>query len=153
MNRESIIRKKIREYVAKTLDEISTTASIDGYLTPYAFSGDGNSNEKRVKRMAKMIGYSLTKQGKEDSKNIDLKESYHKFKNDDSTTPQEKIAKSIKSVRDEIEIIERLISRCVRYQKESNMSGDDLWKVTKKQLIKLESRLQKLIEKLRTMRG
>jgi hypothetical protein len=154
MNTEERLRQKIREQIGFTLNEISTTGNVAGYLTPYAFAGDGGSNTKRVKRMAKMIGYTLTKQGKEDAKNVDnLKENYHEFKKDDESTPQKKIAHSIKNAREQIELAEKQISMCSKYQRENGMSNENLWKVTQKQITKLEHRLQKLIEKLRDMRG
>jgi len=154
MNIEERLRQKIREQINFALNEISTTANVAGYLTPYAFAGDGGSNTKRVKKMAKMIGYELTKRGKEDAKIVDnLTESYHEFKNDTENSPQKKIAKSIRVAREQIELAEKQISMCSRYQKESKMSGEDFWKMTQAQITKLENRLQKLIEKLREMRG
>jgi hypothetical protein len=154
MNLEERLRLKIREHIKFAFSEISTTANVAGYLTPYAFAGDGGSNEKRVKRMAKMIGYTLTKQGKEDTKNVDkLNESYHEFKKDSESSPQQKIAKSIIAAREQIELAEKQISMCSKYQKENKMSGEDFWKMTQKQITKLETRLQKLIEKLRELRG
>jgi hypothetical protein len=154
MNVEEKIRKLIREKICKSLNEISTTGDVAGYLTPYAFAGDGGSNIKRAKRMAKMIGYELTKHGKKDAKNVDkLTENYHEFKNNEESSPQKKIAKSIIEARRQIELAEKQISMCSKYQKENKMSGEDFWKMTQKQITKLENRLQKLIEKLRGMRG
>jgi hypothetical protein len=153
MNLEERLRQKIREHIKFAFNEISTTGNVAGYLTPHAFSGDGGSNEKRVKRMAKMIGYELTKHGKEDAKNVDkLHENYHEFKKEESS-PQKKIANSIRTAREQIELAEKQISMCTKYQKETTMSGEDLWKMTQNQISKLEHRLQKLIEKLREMRG
>jgi hypothetical protein len=154
MNIEERLRQKIREQINFTLSEISTTGDVAGYLTPYAFSGDGNSNAKRVKRMAKMIGYTLTKHGKEDAKAVDkLTENYHEFKRNEESSPQKKIAGAIKEARKQIELAEKQVSMCSKYQKENKMSGEDFWKMTQKQITKLETRLQKMIEKLREMRG
>jgi hypothetical protein len=154
MNLEERLRQKIKEHINFALNEISTTGDVAGYLTPYAFAGDGGSNAKRAKKMAKMIGYTLTKQGKEDAKHVDkLTESYHEFKKDEENSPQKKIAKSIIAAKEQIELAEKQISMCSKYQKETKMSGEDFWKITQKQITKLETRLQKLIEKLREMRG
>jgi hypothetical protein len=154
MNIEETLRKKIRERICKTLNEISTTGDVAGYLTPYAFAGDGEDNMKRVNRMAKMIGYELTKHGKQDAKNIDkLTESYYEFKKAEDSSPQKKIARAIIEARQQIELAEKQISMCSKYQKENKMSGEHFWKMTQKQITKLENRLQKLIEKLREMRG
>lgn len=154
MTSEERLRKKIREHITRALTEISTTGSIDGYLIPHAFAKDGKGNSNRVRKMAKMIGYTLTKHGEKDAKLVDnLKENYHQFKQDETSSPQKKIANSIKTAREQIELAEKQIKMSLKYQKETGMSGEELWKVTQKQLTKLENRLQKLIEKLRDMRG
>lgn len=45
------------------VDEMSTTASVDGYQTPYAFSTAGDEKKKN-KRVANLTGYSVVKEGK-----------------------------------------------------------------------------------------
>ena len=46
MNEENL-RKRIREVIRKELDEITTAASVGGYLTPHAFAGKSLIREKR----------------------------------------------------------------------------------------------------------
>jgi hypothetical protein len=48
------IRTKLRE---KKIEEESTTASADGYNTPFAFGKD--SEKKKAKRQADLTGYSV----------------------------------------------------------------------------------------------
>jgi hypothetical protein len=151
---EENFRHAIREYIHFKLDEISTTSNVAGYLTPYAFSKNGKSSADRVKKMAKMIGYTLTKRGENDIKHVDkLDENYSKFKKDETETPPKKISRLIKTIVNHVEEIERNANMTTRYQQEKAMSGDMLWKITKKQIVKLEKRLQKVIEKLRDLRG
>tara|TARA_Y100000310_G_C20240939_1_gene604644 strand:+ start:233 stop:502 length:270 start_codon:yes stop_codon:yes gene_type:complete len=46
--------KKLREYIRtiinKNVEEVTTTASIDGYSTPFAFNDDGKGYRKKKKK-------------------------------------------------------------------------------------------------------
>lgn len=157
MDIETRLRKHIREMVKEELsrlEEISTTGNVAGYLTPIAFTGDKQSNAKRVKQLAKMIGYKLTKRGQEDVRKGDrLTEGYYDYRNDDSMKPHQKIGKAISEVNKQLKVIERMIRMNKRLKKETGTTNDKLWKRTKNQMVKLEGRLTELAAKIREMRG
>ena len=50
-----IVRKMVRE---RMIDEMNTTSNIEGYNTPFAFSGK-DSEKKKAKRQADLTGYSV----------------------------------------------------------------------------------------------
>ena len=52
------------------LEEITTTAAVPGYQTPYAFSGKGDK-EKKKKRLKKSTGYKFVTEALD---NKDLKQ-------------------------------------------------------------------------------
>ena len=63
-NLKQLIRQYIKEVLDEEneLDEITTTADVDGYLTPYAFSKKKNS--KKIKRIStNSTGYKVVKEG------------------------------------------------------------------------------------------
>jgi len=157
MNFEIKLREQIRRLIDEEfsrVDEISTTGNVAGYLTPYAFAGDGGKNAARVKRMAKSIGYKLTKRGEEDSKKIDnLQENYYEYRNDETRQPHQKIGQAISEVNKQLHLIEKIIRMNKRLQKETGTTDDKLWKRTRNQMVKLEGRLIELAGKLREMRG
>ena len=74
-------RKLFKELVKKltmelldeeSLEEITTTAAVPGYMTPYAFSDGGKKDKKRKKKMIKKsTGYELVKEALNDK---DLKQ-------------------------------------------------------------------------------
>ena len=78
MNEENF-RKRIREVIRKELDEITTSASVGGYLTPHALSGKSLINRKKIKAVAEKLGWKLTKRGKE-ALNRKVDEIYNKIK-------------------------------------------------------------------------
>ena len=53
-----IVRKMVRE---RMIDEMNTTGNIEGYNTPYAFSGK-DSEEKKGKKQADLTGYTVVKE-------------------------------------------------------------------------------------------
>ena len=72
-------RKLFKELVKKLtmelldeegLEEITTTAAVPGYQTPYAFSGKGDK-EKKKKRLKKSTGYKFVTEALD---NKDLKQ-------------------------------------------------------------------------------
>ena len=55
---DSIVKVLVNKLFRKQLSEITTTASIDGYQTPYAFSKKG-MKKKRKKNIEKQTGYKF----------------------------------------------------------------------------------------------
>ena len=74
-------RKLFKELVKKltmelldeeSLEEITTTAAVPGYSTPYAFTGKGKkSKKKRLKKLKKSTGYEPVNEALEEK---DLKQ-------------------------------------------------------------------------------
>ena len=64
------VKDLIRGYLQPDLEEISTTADVPGYSTPYAFSKSESDKKKRLKPYLKATGYKLA----EDLDNQDLKQ-------------------------------------------------------------------------------
>lgn len=164
---EHKIREHIRKIVREMLDEISTTAGVPGYLTPMAFSGEKDRTAS-VEKMARRIGYSLTKKGKEDNKGDKLQETYNKlhdefktltenyyyeYRNDTSRLPHQKIGIAISELNKQLKLVERALRMNSRLKKEYGVSNDKLWKRTQNQMTKLEGKLVELAGRLREMRG
>lgn len=163
---EQRLREAIRKKVRKYLEEISTTGNVAGYLTPHAFSGE-KGNAARTSRMAKSIGYSLTKKGKEDTKadkltetfqTLQIKlelltENYYAYRNDNTKLPHQKIGAAISEITKQMHMMERVLKMNGRLKKEYGISNERLWKRTTHQMTKLEGKLIEMARRLREMRG
>ncbi len=163
---EQRLREAIRKKVRKYMNEISTTAGVPGYLTPKAFAGS-RGNAAQVEKVAKAIGYSLTKKGKESTKGDKLTESfnkiqsdfktltenYYQYRNDNTKLPHQKIGNAISELNKQIKLVERALKMNSRLKKEYGISNDRLWKRTKHQMTKLEGKLVEMAGRLREMRG
>ena len=55
---DSLVKELVSSLIQKKLSEITTTASIDTYQTPYAFSKKG-MKKKRKKNIEKQTGYKF----------------------------------------------------------------------------------------------
>jgi hypothetical protein len=135
-------------------------------LTPNAFSGQ-KDRTAHVDKLAKRIGYSLTKKGRENNKGDKLTETYRRIKdgmsvlnenyyayrNDPTHLPHQKIGMAISELNKQLKLVERALRMNSRLKKEYGISNDKLWKRTKHQMTKLEGKLVEMAGKLREMRG
>ena len=67
---KDLVKELARRLYQRKLSEITTTASIDTYQTPYAFSKKG-MKKKRKKNIEKQTGYKFVNEALDD---IDLKQ-------------------------------------------------------------------------------
>lgn len=168
---ESLLRERIRKLIESTLNEMSTTGNVAGYLTPGAFVGDKHGNADNIKKMAKRIGYTLTSRGAEDTGPGDtlkecaeqvanllfntkkLAENYYSYRNDPSAKPHQKIGRAISEMHKQLKLVERALRMNGRLKVEAGVPTDQLWKRTTKQIMKLEQKFLELSGKLRELRN
>ena len=97
----SQLREIIRELIRRELSEISVTGNIDGGegppKTPYAFSKKKEKDEDDLKLSA---GMSLAEM---------VKENYWHYRNDDSLSTKQKLAKSLTLVPNLVNFSEILL--------------------------------------------
>ena len=132
------------------MDEMSTTASVPGYQTPYAF---GKVDDKDLEAM----GYKVVKKS---DKNESLYRQmmnqlsevrYVDYKNDASSTPKTKVNKSIAEVNRLLGEIERIVHRNIRLKTEMGVNSNDYWKNTSKNFGKISERLVRINNKLKEL--
>jgi hypothetical protein len=127
------IRTKLRE---KTIEEESTTASADGYNTPYAFSKKGGE-KKKAKKQADLTGYSVVKENR-----------WLELKKEDST-PNVKVNKGIAHINKQLAEIERFFGWYGRIKNEGGVTNEHFWKRTNSNIYKIKERLIKLEQQIR----
>ena len=138
MSKMDKLKEIIRELIRKELEEVSTSANVPGYQTPYAFSGGRKKDKKKKKKIAtNSTGYSKVNEGR-----------YHNYRNDESMTPKQKIGRSMREIRDSLNELNRLVKMNVRLKNELNVDSRSYWKNTHKALNKISERLVKLANKV-----
>ncbi len=158
------LRELIRELIKRELDEATTTASVPGYLTPYAFRGNKEKSVARAKHIATATtGFKLTPKGEKDANRPadkieivkkELSENkYYEYKNGNTKTPHRKIAEAISQLNKNLQEIERVIKMNARLKTESGIASEQLWKRTQQGLLKLEAKLLGVATRIREIRG
>ena len=99
-----MLEKRLKEYIRKLvqemdeeLDEITTTANIDGFLTPYAFLNKKSKKDKeKRKKTATMMGYTIVGEGRRPKRPVNR---WLELKNDETRTPNQKLALGLKELK------------------------------------------------------
>ena len=125
------------------VDEASTTASADGYATPYAFSKPGQTKNKNNK-LARVSGGTVVD---------DLEESVNEnrwidIKNEDSPATT-KVNKGISNINKQLAEIEKFLGWYGKLKSENGLGNEDLWKRTNSHIYSIKERLLNLERKLR----
>ena len=132
----------IRELIRKELAEASVTGNIDGGegppKTPYAFR-DPKDDDKDEDDLKLSAGMSV------------VKENYWHYRNDESLSTKQKLAKSMTEIRNIITEIERLVKYNVKLKNEMRFESAQYMKRTKTALGKISEKLVRLSLKVKDL--
>lgn len=150
---DSYLHKKLGTVALKTeeeeLDEMSTTAGVPGYATPFAF---GAADDETLDQ----AGYKKVKTKKDESvykqmMNQLFEMRYSDYKNDTSASPKTKVNKGISEVNRMLGEIEKIVHRNIRLKTEMGVNSSDYWKNTSKNFSKISERLVRINNKLKEL--
>ena len=130
---KEIIRNMIRE---RMIDEMNTTGGVEGYNTPFAFSGK-DSEKKKGKKQADLTGYSVVSENRW----LELKQ--------DESTAQAKIGRGISNINKQLKEMERFLNWYGKIKNESGVNNKSYWKRTNNHIYSIQERLLKLDQKIR----
>ena len=130
---KEIIRNMVRE---RMIDEMNTTGGVEGYNTPFAFSGK-DSEKKKAKRQADLTGYTPVNENR-----------WLALKQDESTA-QSKIGRGISNINKQLREMERFLNWYGKIKNESGVSNKSYWKRTNSHIYSIQERLLKLDQKIR----
>lgn len=129
------IREAIRHLVEQEIDEMTGTGAVGGFGTPYAFSTKEPVSSKKKKR--------VTEGG----------DPYYAWRNDETQTPRMKIGNVISEINKQLKEMEKVVRRSSRLKKETGVPNSGLWQRTNNALMKIESRMHRISQTIRNMRG
>jgi hypothetical protein len=130
---KEIIRNMIRE---RMIDEMNTTGGVEGYNTPFAFSGKGGE-KKKVKKQADLTGYTVVSENRW----LELKQ--------DESTAQAKIGRGISNINKQLREMERFLNWYGKIKNESGVNNKSYWKRANSHIYSIKERLIKLDQKIR----
>ena len=128
-----IIRKIVRE---RMIDEMNTTGGVEGYNSPFAFSGKDDEKTKG-KKQADLTGYTPVNENR-----------WLALKQDESTA-QAKIGRGISNINKQLKEMERFLNWYGKIKNESGVDNKSYWKRTNSHIYSIQERLLKLDQKIR----
>ena len=78
---------------------------------------------------------------------------YYAWRNDETATPKMKIGKVISEINKQLREMERVVRRTSRLKKEMGVPNSGLWQRTNNAFMKMESRMHRISQTIRNMRG
>jgi hypothetical protein len=118
------------------VDEMNVTGNVDGYGTPFAFSGKDDEKTKG-KKQADLTGYTVVKENR-----------WLELKNEESTA-QSKIGRGISNINKQLREMERFLNWYGKIKNESGVNNKTYWKRTNSHIYSIKERLLKLDQKIR----
>jgi len=106
---------KLKEIIKGMIDEMNTTANVQGYNTPYAFGKPGNQ-KKKGKKQADLTGYSVVNENR-----------WIELKKEDSPA-YIKVNKGISNINKQLAEIEKFMGWYGRLKQENGVSNQNFWK-------------------------
>jgi hypothetical protein len=125
------IRTKIRE---RKIEEENSTASADGYNTPFAFGKDTKGDIKR--KVKASAGYTF-------AKSID-ENRWLELKRDETRTPSQKVSHGIRELKNQLSEIEKFMGWYSKLKSETQLGKGDFFKRTENNIRKIKERIIKM---------
>jgi len=148
------------------LEEMSSTASVPGYQTPYAF-GDADEDTidqggmkkvpktnrifKKMTSTQKMESKSTYKKMMSEMYGIVNEVSYRDYKKDPTSTPSQKVNRGINEVNKMLSEMEKIVSNNLRLKTEMGVQSNHFWKSTGNRFSKINERMIRIANRLKEL--
>ena len=151
-----MLEKRLKEYIRKLvqemdeeLDEITTTANIDVFLTPYAFLNKKSKKDKeKRKKTATMMGYTIVGEGRRPKRPINR---WLELKNDETRTPNQKLALGLKELKYQLAEVEMFFRWYNKIRSMNELNKDKYWKRTNTHIYKIKERLINIVNSIKEL--
>ena len=157
-NRRKTVTKAVKN---EDLDEMSVTGNLDGGegppKTPYAFHDQeddkkGSGKKKQKDNATTATDFELVKDSIYKRMMKSLNEtSYREFKQDPTSTPQQKVNRGIMEVNKMLGEIEKIVNNNLRLKTETGMQSNHFWKTTGRRFSKINERMLRVAHRLKEL--
>ena len=151
-----MLETKLKEYIRKLvqemdeeLEEITTTANIDGFDTPYAFLNKKSKKDKeKRKRIATQMGYTIVGEGKKIKRPVNR---WLELKNDETRTPNQKLSLVLKELKYQLAEVEMFFRWYNKIRSMNELNKDKYWKRTNTHIYKIKERLINIVNSIKEL--
>ena len=162
-NRRKTVTKAVKNE-DEELEEANVTGNLDGGegppRTPYAFHDmeddkKGSGKKKQKANAESSTGYEMVNDSiykKMMSQLEELNEvSYREFKQDPTSTPQQKVNRGIMEVNKMLAEIEKIVTNNLRLKTETGVQSGHFWKTTGNRFAKINERMLRVAHRLKEL--
>lgn len=139
--------EEIIDEVQKELEEATTTASVDGYQTPFAFSGGRKKDKKKKDDIINVSGGY--KRVDESIKKKKSKNRWLELKNDESMHAHKKLAVGLKELKYQLSEVEKFFTWYNKIKNINELDSSDFWKRTNGHIYKIKERIINIAKTLK----
>lgn len=150
-----MLETKLKEYIRnlvqemeEELEEVNTTANIDGFDTPYAFTGNKKKNKEKRKKIAQQMGYRIVGEGKKIKRPVNR---WLELKNDETKTPNHKLALGLKELKYQLAEVEMFFRWYNKIRSMNELNKDKYWKRTNTHIYKIKERLINIVNSIKEL--
>ena len=151
-----MLETKLKEYIRKLvqemdeeLEEITTTANIDGFDTPYAFLNKKSKKDKeKRKKTATQMGFTIVGEGRKPKRPVNR---WLELKNDESRTPNQKLALGLKELKYQLAEVEMFFRWYNKIRSMNELNKDKYWKRTNTHIYKIKERLINIVNSIKEL--
>ena len=134
---KSFIEELIQEIEEEELDEVTTTANVDVYQTPFAFSGGRKKDKKKKDSIVKSSGYTKVDE-------VKIKRPVNRWlelKNDETRSPNQKLAVGLKELKYQLAEVEKFFNWYNKIKTMNELDKNSYWKRTHRHIYNVKERL------------
>jgi len=157
-NKLGVVAKKANE--EEEIEEANVTGNLDGGegppKTPYAFHDDEKAGKEKQKKNAtaatdyEMVNDSIYKKMMNQMEGLN-EVSYREFKQDPTSTPQQKVNRGIMEVNKMLGEIEKIVNNNLRLKTETGVQSGHFWKTTGNRFAKINERMLRVAHRLKEL--
>lgn len=152
----------VNGYFEGIFNEMSTTAGVPGFESPYAFGkvdndtieADGWKKTPKTNKFFKRMESKSSDYKKMMSEMYGVQTeavSYRAYKKDESASPSQKVNKSIMEVNKMLAEIERVVAHNLKLKNESGVNSGQFWKSTGARFSKINERIVRISNRLKEL--
>lgn len=153
---KQLIKKLVSEIIEEEteLSEMNTTGNVDGYQTPYAFSGsDEKTHKKKIKSNAEVFDYTISKESNYNTIKINEGKSlYHMVRDHPDYSPTQKVGVLVREINRNINEISKIINLVSRYKSENKINSVKYWRTTQRYLGTIDEKIKIISQKMKDLR-
>ena len=151
-----MLEKRLKEYIRNLVQEMdeelrtTSSAASDVYKRqPYAFLNKKSKKDKeKRKKTATQMGYTIVGEGRKPKRPVNR---WLELKNDESRTPNQKLALGLKELKYQLAEVEMFFRWYNKIRSMNELNKDKYWKRTNTHIYKIKERLINIVNSIKEL--